>query len=74
MEELRRSEKSRGGGDGFDWLFLAMIHWRQGRKEEARKVYDKAVAWMEASDLSPQWRVELTRFRKEAEELLGREE
>jgi tetratricopeptide (TPR) repeat protein len=31
--------------DGFDWLYLAMIHHRQGRVQEARDLLAKADAW-----------------------------
>jgi tetratricopeptide (TPR) repeat protein len=68
MEALERSMrlgKSRHGADSF---FLAMAHWQLGRKEEARKWYDKAVAWMDKNQ--PQ-NDELRRFRAEAAKLLG---
>jgi hypothetical protein len=49
-------------------FFLAMSQWQLGEKEEARKWYDKAVAWMEKNDPKNE---ELRRFQAEAEELLG---
>jgi hypothetical protein len=58
----------RKGGDNFDWFFLAMGHWKLGQREEARKWYDEAVAWMDKNQ--PQ-NEELRRFRAEAAELLS---
>jgi hypothetical protein len=57
----------RQGGDGTDWFFLAMAHARMGDKQEARKWFDRAVAWMEKNRPGDD---ELRRFRAEAEELL----
>jgi tetratricopeptide (TPR) repeat protein len=56
------------GGDSFEWFFLAMAHWQQGRERLARQWYDRAVEWMEKS--KPQ-DVELQCFRDEAAHLLG---
>jgi tetratricopeptide (TPR) repeat protein len=39
---LEKSMERNKGGDSYDWLFLAMAHWRLGEKEEARRWYDKA--------------------------------
>ena len=55
-------------GDSNDWLFAAMSHWRLGDQDEARRWYDKAVAWM--AEKAPK-NEELLRFRAEAEEVLG---
>jgi tetratricopeptide (TPR) repeat protein len=59
-----------GGQGGATHFFLAMIHWRLGNKDEARKWYDKAAQWMETRKL---WQLDveqLRSFRAEAEELL----
>ncbi len=55
------------GGDGLDWVFVAMIQWRLGNKEEARRMYQQALPWLEerASDGA------LSRIRAEAAALLG---
>jgi hypothetical protein len=45
-----------------------MAHWQLGKKEEACKWNDKAVAWMEKNRPKDE---ELKLFRAEAEELLG---
>jgi tetratricopeptide (TPR) repeat protein len=64
---LDKSGELRKGGDSFDWFFLAMAHWQLGEKEEARKWYDRAVAWMDKNNPSDE---ELRRFREEAAKLL----
>jgi serine/threonine-protein kinase len=68
LTALRKSmELSRGGYAG-DWLFLAMVHWRLGRKDEARTWFDRADSWMgQNASKDP----ELLRFRSEAAGLLG---
>jgi tetratricopeptide (TPR) repeat protein len=78
---LERSMQLRGGGDGFDWFFLAMTCQRLGRPDEAKQWLDKAVRWSEqpppaATDnpLLKQQREVLRReaelLRREAEELI----
>jgi WD40 repeat protein/serine/threonine protein kinase len=57
-----------GGAESFNTFFLAMAHWQLGEKEEARRWYDRAVAWMDKNQ--PQ-NDELKRFRAEAEAVLG---
>jgi serine/threonine protein kinase/tetratricopeptide (TPR) repeat protein len=64
---LSKSMELRQGGDGFDWFFLAMIHARMGKNEQARKLFDKAVGWMEKNSPRDE---ELKRFRAEAESVL----
>ncbi|MFO0841568.1 MAG: serine/threonine-protein kinase [Gemmataceae bacterium] len=54
------------GGDGLDWVFLAMAHWRLGDRGQARRWYGRAVEWM---DTQPEDE-ELRSFRAEAEDLL----
>jgi hypothetical protein len=56
------------GGDALDWFFLAMAHWQQGDKEQARTWYGRAVQWMEKN--RPQ-DGELRRFRAEGAALVG---
>jgi tetratricopeptide (TPR) repeat protein/tRNA A-37 threonylcarbamoyl transferase component Bud32 len=69
----------------WDWLFLAMAHHRLSHADEARRFFDKAVAWMEEADKpgarpgagpAPRWgdwyeRVEVRSLRREAEAVLG---
>jgi superkiller protein 3 len=55
-------------GDSVEWFPLAMAHWQLGHKEEARKWYDRAVAWMDKNQPKNE---ELRRFRAESAVLLG---
>jgi tetratricopeptide (TPR) repeat protein len=64
---LRKSMNLRGGGDPFDWFFLAMAHWQLGAKDEARRRYDQAVDWADKNPGDD----ELRRFREEAHGLIG---
>jgi tetratricopeptide (TPR) repeat protein len=65
---LNRSMELRGNGDSFDWFFLAMIDLKQGRKQEARDLYAKAVRWYQESAPNDG---ELYRFQVEAARELG---
>jgi tetratricopeptide (TPR) repeat protein len=72
VQALENAIQFGNGGDGWDWIFLAMAHWQLGDKADAREWYDKASQWME-KDHSPKdelWR-ELRSYRVEAAELLG---
>jgi len=62
--EFRPSSRS-------NWLFLAMAHWQQGDKEQARHWYDEAVGWMEKNRPDDD---ELHCLRAEAAALLGLKE
>jgi Flp pilus assembly protein TadD len=59
---------SRGLDESFSTFFLAMISWKQGDPEAARKWYNQAVSWMQRNKPVDH---ELRRFRAEAEQLLG---
>jgi tetratricopeptide (TPR) repeat protein len=59
------------GDNSFDGFFLAMAHWQRGQRDEARRLYDRAVRWMQASKPNDN---ELHRFRAEAAALLQVEE
>ncbi|MBT6143571.1 tetratricopeptide repeat protein [bacterium] len=50
------------------WLLLAMTHWQLDDKDEARKWYDKALAWREKNKPEK----ELQGFFTEAEKLMGK--
>jgi WD40 repeat protein/Tfp pilus assembly protein PilF len=69
LAALQKSMDLGKGGDSFDWFFLATAHWQLGNKDEARKWYDRAVAWMEKSQHVNE---ELRRFRAQAAQLIGR--
>jgi serine/threonine protein kinase len=65
---LGESARLRGGGDANDWLFMAMVFHRLDQPGEAKRWYDRSLAWLEAhapDDLL------LAGFRAEAESLLG---
>jgi WD40 repeat protein len=68
LKALEKAMELRQGGDSADWFFLAMAHWQLGDKDQARRWYDKAVAWMEKHQPKNE---ELRRFRAEAAELIG---
>ncbi len=53
---------------GANWFFVAMARWQQGGRDEARKWFDKAVAW--TKEKYPD-NAELRQFWAEAAELLG---
>ncbi|MHC4971515.1 MAG: tetratricopeptide repeat protein [Planctomycetota bacterium] len=68
LAALQESMRLLSGGDGYDWFFVAMAVWESGRKEEARRWYDRAVAWMKEHNPEDP---ELRRFRAEAKDLLA---
>ena len=62
----------RGAFDAFDLFFLAMAHHRQGRREQARACFDRAVRWREQRNfLSAGYIKELAAFRAEAESVMA---
>jgi tetratricopeptide (TPR) repeat protein len=70
-ESLAASERSMAltnGGVAFDWFFLALGHGQRGDKDQARKWFEKAVAWTKTR--APKNK-ELLQFWTEAAELLG---
>ena len=68
IQKLEAAMSLRGGGDGSDWFFLAMAHWRLGDRDEARTWFDRAVQWMDKHKPQDD---ELRRFRAEAEAALA---
>jgi tetratricopeptide (TPR) repeat protein len=47
-EAIVAAERSMGlqnGGDAHDWFVLAMVYWQKGDKDQARRWFDRAVAW-----------------------------
>jgi eukaryotic-like serine/threonine-protein kinase len=64
---LEKSMEFRKGGDGNEWFFLAMAHWRLGEKNKARAWYERATQWMDKNQPDNE---ELRRFRTEAAALL----
>jgi serine/threonine protein kinase/tetratricopeptide (TPR) repeat protein len=74
VRELEKAMALNGGGDCYDWFFLAMAHRRLGHEAEARQFYDRAVAWMAANqqrlEKSKLEAARFRRFRAEAAALL----
>jgi serine/threonine protein kinase/Tfp pilus assembly protein PilF len=68
IAELEKVMSLRQGGDGIDWLFLAMAHWRLHERDKARAWFDRAVQWM---DSHKPYDDELRRIRAEAEAILA---
>ncbi len=64
----KRSMELGGGGIAYDWFLQAMAHCQKGDKGEARKWFDKAVAWTKEKDPK---NAELRQFWAEAADLLG---
>ena len=56
------------GGDAHDLFFLAMAHYKQGNKKEARTYYDRAINLLERKHSKDP---ELRRFRDETATLMG---
>jgi tetratricopeptide (TPR) repeat protein len=56
------------GVEPYGAFLLAMVRWKQGQKEDARRLYDKAVKWMDENKPKDET---LVLFRAEAAELLG---
>jgi WD40 repeat protein/serine/threonine protein kinase len=65
LESFEQARTLRNGGDCADWLFLAMVHWRLGNKDEARQWYDRA-----ARSMADHPQEALHSFRAEAARLL----
>ena len=56
------------GGGSYNLFFLAMTYWHQGNKNDAREMYDRAVAW---TDKHKPKDPELREFPRGAATLLG---
>jgi serine/threonine protein kinase len=65
---LEKSMELRGGGDPYDWFFLALACWQQGDRAAARAWHQKAVAWMQQRASQGE---DLLRYWAEAALLLG---
>jgi tetratricopeptide (TPR) repeat protein len=69
IDSLKKSMSLRNGSNSFNWFFLAMAHWQNGEKEEARRWYEAAVRWAKTN--SDDESDELRQFGAEAARLLG---
>jgi WD40 repeat protein/tetratricopeptide (TPR) repeat protein len=77
LQASMRADPS-GEGSAFDWVFLAMLHHRQGRPEEARKWLDKTKSYLADASVGkavalsePLWRIKLEFLIREAEAVLA---
>jgi tetratricopeptide (TPR) repeat protein len=68
VSDLETSMQLGGGGNSFDFFFLAMIHEQLGDSVAALQWYEQGIAWMKRDSPTSH---ELQRFRAEAAELLG---
>lgn len=64
---LHRSMDLNNGGDAADWFFLAAIAREHRELDEARKWYERGLAWLERN---PDRALEIRPFREEAEHAL----
>jgi tetratricopeptide (TPR) repeat protein len=69
VKALTRSLELHQSGEAFDYFPLAAAHRKLGNKEEARKWYDRGVAWAAANEHP--YVAELAILRADAEALLG---
>jgi tetratricopeptide (TPR) repeat protein len=71
---LEKARELSGGGDAYDWLFLAMAHRKLGNADESLMAYDRAIEWLEKNkamlEKDKNQAEELRRFRSEAEDVL----
>jgi tetratricopeptide (TPR) repeat protein len=62
-EAFQKSMELRGGGDGYDWYYLALIADREGNFQEARTWLDRAERWYEGTGEADR---DMARLRGEA--------
>ena len=67
IEALEKALRLRPEGSAADGFFLAMARWQHGDKEQARKDYERAAAFMEKEKSDDE---ESLRFNQEAAGLL----
>ncbi len=65
---IERKMKLHRGGDAYDWLILALVDAKQGRKDQARALFDKSLEWIKKHDARDP---DLRLFWSEAADLLG---
>jgi eukaryotic-like serine/threonine-protein kinase len=70
---FQKSMDLNDGGDPADWFFLAALDHHAGRKQEARRWFDRSVAWMEQNQGRDKERdAELAQFRQEVAAILSK--
>jgi tetratricopeptide (TPR) repeat protein len=70
-EALEKFDTMTKGGNHSHRFFLAMAYWQTGEKEKAGKAYEQAVRWLDKNQPEND---EQRRFRREAAELLKRDD
>jgi tetratricopeptide (TPR) repeat protein len=68
IESITKSIELEPPGDAWDWLILAMAHWRLGHLDDARSWFARSIDWMATKKAHSR---ELLQFHAEASELLG---
>jgi eukaryotic-like serine/threonine-protein kinase len=69
---IEKSIELGNGGDATDWFVLASTLHRQGRSDQARQWFDRAVQWVERNPgLDKVRAAEILGFRDEASRILG---
>ena len=68
LAACERSMQLSNGGSALNWYLVAIARSQKGDKAEARRWYDKAVAWTKEKEPK---NAELRQFWAEAAELLG---
>jgi eukaryotic-like serine/threonine-protein kinase len=69
VEAVEASMRLSQGGNAKDWFLLAMVRWPEGKREEARRCYERGRAWLEEHR---EWRTEdALVLQAEAEAVLG---
>ncbi len=73
ISALTRSNELLGSENSWNFLFLSMAHWQLGNKEAAANWYNKAIEWMQKSDVDmvSKGRSLLYSLYLEAAELMG---
>jgi tetratricopeptide (TPR) repeat protein len=70
---LQKSMDLSGGGDPADWFFLAATNQHVGKAQEAQRLFDQAVSWMEKNPDRVKGReAELHQFQAETALLLSK--
>ena len=67
IEQLEAAAKARGGGNGVDWIYLALAHANLGQTDEAKAYRAKAEPWIDEHEPKGQ---ELKRVRAAVAALL----
>jgi uncharacterized protein HemY len=68
VRALEKAETLPGGRGVFTGFYLAMACWKKGDKDQARRWFDRGVAWLEEERLHDE---DSRRLRAEAAQMLG---